>query len=103
VSGSLGVAYVPPQSATRDEDHRRHGNGYLFVETAYGIPKTPFSLSAGLGYERGAFDEVENRGKWDWKVGAEAQLAAAKLGLAYIGSNADDGDHGVVASLLLSW
>jgi uncharacterized protein (TIGR02001 family) len=103
VTGSLGVAYVPPQSATRDGDGRRHGNGYVFAEAGYEIPKTPVNLTAGLGYERGAFDEVEHGGKWDWKVGAEARLAAAKFGLAYVGSNADDGDDALVASLFLSW
>ena len=102
-SGSLGVAFVPPQSATRDEAGRRRGNGYVFAEAAYEIPKMPITLSAGFGYERGVFDEVEHGGKWDWKVGAEAQLSAVKLGLAYLGSDADDGDDALVASLFLSW
>jgi uncharacterized protein (TIGR02001 family) len=102
MSGSFGVSYVPPQSATRDEAGR-HGNGYVFAGAGYEIPKTPVTLTAGLGYERGAFDEVEHGGKWDWKVGTEAQLAAAKLGLAYVGSNADEGDDALVGSLLLGW
>jgi uncharacterized protein (TIGR02001 family) len=103
-SASLGASYVPAQRGTRDETGGRHRNLYAFVRGAFAIPKTPVTLSLGLGRERGCFDEVERGGKWDWKAGAEAQLSSAKLGLAYVGSNADGGDrHALVASLSLNW
>ena len=62
------------------------------------------TLKSGLGYERGAFDEVEHGGKWDWTLGGEAEFKPVTLGLAYVGSNADGGDrHALVASAFLSW
>ena len=68
------------------------------------MPKSPVSLKAGFGYERGWFDEVEHGGKRDWTLGGEVELKPARLGLAYVGSNADGGDrHALVASLFLGW
>jgi uncharacterized protein (TIGR02001 family) len=103
-SGSLGLSYIPRQRATRDDSGASHDNAYLFGTLDYAIPKTPVTLKAGLGYERGAFDEVERGGKWDWTLGCEAELKRVRLGLAYVGSNADGGDrHALVASAFLSW
>jgi uncharacterized protein (TIGR02001 family) len=98
-SGSLGVSYIPGQLATDGAD-----NWYLFGTLDYAIPKTPLTLKSGLGYERGAFDEVEHGGKVDWSLGVEAEFTPVTLGLAYVGSNADGGDrHAMVASALVSW
>jgi len=103
-TGSLGFSYIPRQRATRDDGGAGHDNAYLFGALDYEIPKTPVTLKAGAGYERGAFDEVERGGKWDWTLGAEAEFKLVRLGLAYVGSNADGGDrHALVASALLSW
>jgi uncharacterized protein (TIGR02001 family) len=103
-SASLGVSYAPPQRGTRDESGRGHGNAYVFGAVDYAVPKSPVTLKAGLGYERGWFDEVDHGGKWDWTLGGEVELKPAKLGIAYIGSNADGGDrHALVASLFLEW
>lgn len=102
-SASLGVSYVPRQHATR-EDGRSHDNAYVFGSAEYAMRKAPVTLKAGLGYERGWFDEVEHAGKWDWSLGAEASFAPARAGLFYVGSNADSGDrHTLVASLFLEW
>jgi uncharacterized protein (TIGR02001 family) len=101
-SASLGVSYVPPQRGTRDESGRGHGNSYVFGAAEYEV--SPVTLKGGLGYERGWFDEVEHGGKWDWTLGGEVSVAPAKLGLSYVGSNADGGDrHALVASLFLEW
>jgi uncharacterized protein (TIGR02001 family) len=103
-AASLGVSYAPEQRGTRDGAGRRHDNAYAFVEGTYEIPKTPVTLNAHLGHERGAFDEVENGGKWDWSIGGEAKLTPLKLGLAYIGSDADGSDrHALVASAFVEW
>ena len=103
-SASIGFSYIPPQRATRDEGGSAHSNGYLFGMLGYAVAKTPLTLKAGIGYERGAFDEVEHGGKWDWTLGCEAEFKPAKLGLAYVGSNADGGErHALVASAFLSW
>jgi uncharacterized protein (TIGR02001 family) len=96
-SAKLELSYVPPQGRT-------HANTYVSTEASYDIPKTPVSLSATLGYERGWFDEVEHGGKWDWTVGAEVALKPAKLCLNYVGSNADGGDrHALVAAAFVSF
>lgn len=103
-SGSIGFSYIPRQRATRDDSGAGRDNAYLFGTLDYAIPKTPVMLKAGLGYERGAFDEVEHGGKWDWTLGCEAQFEPVTIGLAYVGSNADGGDrHALVASAFLSW
>lgn len=94
---------MPRQHATR-EDGRSHDNAYVFGSAEYAMPKAPVTLKAGLGYERGWFDEVEHAGKWDWNLGAEASFAPARASLAYVGSNADSGNrHVLVASLFFEW
>ena len=102
-SASLGISYVPGQRATRDDAGRRHDNGYLFGAVDYALQQAPVTLKASLGYEHGAFDEVERGGKWDWSAGGEIALAPARLGLSFVGSNADDADRALVASLFLGW
>lgn len=103
-SASFGLSYAPAQRGTRDEAGRRRRNVYAFAEAAFELPRTPVKLNAHLGYERGAFDEVERGGKWDWGVGGEIKLKPVKLGLSYVGSNADGGHrHAVVASAFVEW
>lgn len=103
-SGALGLSYIPRQRATRDDSGAGRDNAYLFGTLDFAIPKTPVTLKSGIGYERGAFDKVEHGGKWDWTLGAEAEFRPVKIGLAYVGSNADGGDrHALVASAFLSW
>jgi uncharacterized protein (TIGR02001 family) len=103
-SAILGFSYAPPQSALRDDAGRRRGNGYTSLQTAYEVGGTPLTLRAGLGYERGAFDEVERGGKWDWNVGGEATRGPFKFSLTYVGCNADvDSRNAVVGALSFSW
>ena len=103
-TGGLGFSYIPRQRATRDDSGAGHDNAYLFGTLDFAIPKTPVTLKSGIGYERGAFDEVAQGGKWDWTLGAEAEFKPVRLGLAYVGSNADGGDrHALVASAFVSW
>jgi uncharacterized protein (TIGR02001 family) len=103
-TGGLGFSYIPRQRATRDDGGAGRDNAYLFGTLDVAIPKTPVRLKAGAGYERGAFDEVEHGGKWDWTLGCEAEFKPVRLGLAYVGSNADGGDrHALVASAFVSW
>ena len=98
-SFGLGVSYAPPQRGTGHD-----GNLYWFGTADYAVPKTPVTLKAGLGYERGAFDETVHGGKWDWSLGGEVALKPARLGLAYVGSSADGRDrHAVVASAFVAF
>lgn len=100
-SASLGISYAPAQHGTGHAD-----NVYLFGMADYALPWRPLKLKAGLGYERGAFDEVARRGKWDWTLGLELVLERAKVGVAYVGTNArsDGADrHALVASAFFKW
>ncbi len=99
VLGSLGISYAPAQRGTGQDD-----NLYLFGSADYALPKAPVTLKAGLGYERGAFDEVARGGKWDWSLGGEVEIKPAKVGLTYVGSDADGGNkHALVVSAFLEW
>lgn len=91
----FGISYVPPQGST-------HANKYLFSQASYDVPKSPVSLTASLGYERGWFDEVEHGAKWDWSFGAEVAAKPAKFCVTYVESNADLSDRRalVVAAFL---
>lgn len=96
-SVKVGVSYVPAQGSIPT-------NSYVFTQASFDVPKSPVSLTASLGYERGAFDEVERGGKWDWSVGAEIALQPAKLCLTYVGSDAEVRDrHALVAAAFVSF
>ena len=103
-SAILGFSYAPRQRGLRDERGRQRDNSYASLQSAYEVRGAPLTLKAGLGYERGAFDEVERGGKWDWNLGGEATRGPAKLSLTYVGSNADSGGrHALVGGLSFSW
>lgn len=95
-SAGLGLSYAPAQRGTGDED-----NLYLFATAEHALPQTPLTLIAGAGYERGAFDEADGKGKWDWSLSGEVEIAPARLGLAWTGSDA--GGDALVASLFFDW
>jgi uncharacterized protein (TIGR02001 family) len=102
-SASFGVSLVPRQKATRDEAGRARPNSYFFAGLGYRPEATPVTLSARLGRERGAFDEVGNGGKWDWTIGADIEIRTVTLSLAYVGSSIAErhGRHGLTGSLLV--
>jgi uncharacterized protein (TIGR02001 family) len=103
-SAIIGFSYAPRQRGLIDDSGRRHDNSYASLETSYGVGGTPLMLKAGLGYERGAFDEVERGGKWDWNLGGEVTRGPAKISLTYVGSNADVGNRrALVGGLSFSW
>lgn len=83
----LGLAYIPRQGATRGAAGRKRDNGYAFVGVELPIKGTPLTLDGQVGYERGAFDLSPGGGKWDWQLGANADVKGVNIGLAYV-----DGD-----------
>ena len=100
-SASFGVSLIPAQEGTRDEGGRARSNRYVFAGLGYQPVGTSVTLSAGLGHERGYFDEVENGGKWDWTLAGEVDVRTMTLGIAYVGCSAgNDGDHQLVGTLL---
>jgi uncharacterized protein (TIGR02001 family) len=101
---TLGLSYAPPQRALRDEGGRRRDNVYAFAEARYAVPRTPVTLVAGGGFERGAFDDVRRGGKWDWTVGGEVERGQAKFSLSLVGSDADgESGRALVGAIALSW
>lgn len=78
---SLGaqVSYVPEQGTnTGNLD-----NIYVGTNAALGIPTTPFTLTASVGYEDGAFGNE----KIDWSLGVTANVVGFTLGASYVDTN----------------
>lgn len=76
---TVGVNYAPDQAAAPG------GNFYTFARARAGIPATPFSLSASVGREAGAF--ADGRVKIDYSVGADVHIKFATISLAYVGND----------------
>lgn len=76
LSGTVGVNYAP--------DVRGRDNAYLYTSLSAGVPRTPLTLRAGVGYENGA---LGNR-KLDWQLGASVRRGRFSAGLSYADSSA---------------
>jgi uncharacterized protein (TIGR02001 family) len=94
-----GVVYAPKQKNLGGSD-----NIYFTADARVGVPKTPFTLTASVGHEHGAFAGPTGN-KWDWSFGAEYTRAPFTLGLSYVDTNIselDDPSHlskaGIIAS-----
>ena len=86
VQAKLGVAYAWEQDSLGGND-----NLYLFTKLSAGIPNTPITLNAGLGYTDGALappllaGTADDTG-FDWTLGASLTvLGNVSLGVAYTG------------------
>ena len=108
IQAKLGVAYAWEQDSLGGND-----NLYLFTKLSAGIPGTPITLNAGLGYTDGALappllaGTADDTG-FDWTVGASATvLGNVSLGVAYTGVEGPsiDGftDDAVVGSLTFTF
>ena len=99
LEASLGVSWVPPQSATKDDSGRLRGNFYYFSQVAVSLPGTPVKLNLGGGFERGSFDESKGGGKLDWSLGVEYTLPPARVSIAFVGSDAKSQGESLVAAI----
>lgn len=108
VQAKLGIAYAWEQDSLGGND-----NLYVFTKLSAGIPNTPITLNAGLGYTDGALappllaGTADDTG-FDWTVGASATvLGNVTLGVAYTGVEgpAIDSftDDAIVGSLTFSF
>ena len=80
VSATLGVAYAWDQSALGDED-----NLYLYTDFEAGIPDTPFTLTAHIGYTDGVLAPDTDGSGFDWGLGASyAVTDSLSLGVNYV-------------------
>ncbi|MHA6316668.1 TorF family putative porin [Altererythrobacter sp. CAU 1778] len=107
-SATLGVAYAPDQESLGDDD-----NLYIYTDFEMGVPETPISVTAHLGYTDGALSPdllaggTDGNG-FDYSVGASATvLGGLSLGVAYVGVDGAsvDGltDDAVVGTLSYSF
>lgn len=86
LEAKLGVNYAWDQSSLGDSD-----NLYIHTEFGAGIPQTPISLLAHLGYTDGVLAPPFLAGAgdstgFDWSLGASATvLGSLTLGISYVG------------------
>lgn len=90
---AFGVAYAPDQDSLGDAD-----NLYLYLDAGLGIPETPISVSAHVGYTDGVLAPdllaggIDQTGL-DWSLGADVALGdVVSVGVAYIGTEGLDVD-----------
>jgi uncharacterized protein (TIGR02001 family) len=102
VSGSLGpaklkvgVAYDWKQKGLINNTGRRDDNLYVYGNLDVGLPSTPVTVSAHVGYTDGVLApcyyctgtrSFNDRTGWDWSIGASATvLGPLSVGVSYIG------------------
>jgi len=104
VSATLGAAYAWEQDSLGGDD-----NLYVYTDWSLGVPNTPITLSAHLGYTDGVLappylaGSVDDNG-FDWSVGASTTLIGGlSAGVSYVGVEGPsiDGftDDAIVATL----
>ena len=94
-TATVGVSYAPAQRNVGGDD-----NLYVYGDLAAGVPATPVTLRAHLGYEEGGFGGPDGD-KLDWSLGAECAIGRVVLGAAYVDTDID-GDDTADAGLVVS-
>jgi uncharacterized protein (TIGR02001 family) len=81
IEATLGAAYAFDQAAIGDDD-----NIYVYTDFSSGIPNTPISLKAHLGYTDGTLSTAADGDNFDWSVGADwAVTKNLTASLSYVG------------------
>ncbi|ASK88588.1 TorF family putative porin [Sphingorhabdus sp. SMR4y] len=81
VEATLGAAYAFDQAAIGDDD-----NLYIYTDFSSGIPNTPISLNAHLGYTDGSLSTATDGDNFDWSVGADWAITEnLTASLMYVG------------------
>ena len=78
VEATVGAAYAFEQGTALPSD-----NIYVYGDVGVGIPDTPVSLAAHLGYSDGSLD-YGSGGYLDWSLGAEVSYDILTFGVAYV-------------------
>lgn len=81
------VAYAPKQKALTVDGVHKQDNLYLAGDLAFGIPKTPVSLTAHFGHSFGPSYLTIGKEYSDWSLGATVTRKAITAGLAYVDTN----------------
>lgn len=107
-TAKVGVNYAWDQDSLGGDD-----NLYLYTDLGVGIPETPVSVSAHLGYTDGALSpEIltgsGTGGGFDWSLGATFNITEKlSVGASYVGVEGDSiknlSDDTVVGTLKLSF
>ena len=86
-SATLGVAYAPSQDSLDFGGPR--DNLYLSGDLGVGIPGSPITLLAHLGYTDGALTYTADSNAFDWSLGASVAVPGTplSLGAAYVGAD----------------
>lgn len=96
VTGKLGAAYAWEQDSIGGGD-----NLYVYGDALAGIPATPVTLRAHLGYSDGSLAYGEGS-YLDWNIGADYVLGPATLGVSYVDTDLPGGIDGADATVLFS-
>ncbi len=107
-TAKVGVAYAWEQDSLGGQD-----NVYVYTDLGVGIPNTPVSVSAHLGYTDGALSPklltgASTDGGFDYSVGATAAVTKnLTVGVAYVGVDGNSIDSfsndAVVGTVKLSF
>ncbi len=82
---AVGIAYAPDQDSLGSTD-----NFYIYSDVGIGIPDTPISVAAHLGYTDGFLTFTNNSKAFDWSIGLDVALGeVASVGVAYVGAEGD--------------
>lgn len=113
VSLTAGVAYAPPQQAlgryyftgadaaagVYNDEGDKEDNLYLWGDFAAGVPNTPLTLKAHIGYSDGnsglgpnATSVAPTGRYWDYSVGAEATFRGLTFNVSYVDTDISDRD-----------
>ncbi|GGC35142.1 hypothetical protein GCM10011371_23110 [Novosphingobium marinum] len=86
VETTVGVAYAFEQDSLGGDD-----NLYLYLDLGVGIPDTPVSLSAHIGYTDGFLTFTDDGDAFDWSIGADLALTDnVSVGVAYVDAEGDE-------------
>ena len=92
VANSAGLAWAPEQDNIGGDD-----NLYLYYAGETAITAVDgLSLDFGLGYETGAFGDLDGDGddKWDWTIGLTLSRLGLDFGVAYVDTSEETGVSG---------
>ncbi|QZH74169.1 MAG: hypothetical protein JY451_10510 [Erythrobacter sp.] len=83
---TVGVAYAPEQNSLGGTD-----NFYLYSDVGVGIPGTPVSVAAHLGYTDGFLTFTNDSKAFDYSIGLTAEIPGSpvSVGVAYVGVEGD--------------
>lgn len=98
LENEIGVAYSP------DQDNLGDDNLYLYYAGSFPLGETGLSLIGGLGYETGAFGDLDGDGddKWDWTLGVTWTALSVDWTVAYVDTSEDTSISNATAVFTIS-